>query len=128
VNNTFTFPVSVGTVEVEGTSQPSALAPASPVSTPAVALSGTESPNQSSLPCTSSNRTKKLLVKIVKATQKGSASKPEFTPIEVGYVEITANTANVSYVNQCIQDKWGDGYCVVSNDGLPVVDDRGTQG
>ena len=123
VNDKFSFPVSVGTVDVEGTT-----ASETPVSTPTpVVLSGTPS-SQSPQQCASSSRSKKFLVKIVKATCKVATNKPEFTPIEVGYVEITSATANVTYINQCIQDKWGDGYCIVSNDGLPIVDGAGTRG
>ena len=54
--------------------------------------------------------------------------KPEFDPMEQLYVCLTEATANVDYVLNTVQWKWGNDRVLVTADGLKIEDCAGTQG
>ena len=57
-----------------------------------------------------------------------TGGKIEFHSLEVTYVDLKPSTANVLYVQSCVQKKWGDDYVIVSNDGLRICDSSATRG
>ena len=68
-------------------------------------------------------------VKVVQAkVKRNRAGKPEFSPLSSTYVEVTEGTANVQFLSQAIQGKWGGDHVIVSADGLIIEDGTGTQG
>ncbi len=68
-------------------------------------------------------------VKVIKAQKNTSSSgKVEFILDEVGYVEVTASTANVMSITEMVRRKWGQSYYLVGNDGLPIGDSSSTRG
>ncbi len=67
--------------------------------------------------------------KIVKAEKKHSATgKIEFHQYEATYIDLKPSTANINYVQSCVQKMWGLEYTVVSNDGLQICDSSATRG
>ena len=44
------------------------------------------------------------------------------------FTSISESTATVPYLSTVIQDKWGEGYVLVTSDGLKVEDSDGTRG
>ena len=84
------------------------------------------SPQSSTVPC-STRAKNSFSLKIVKASMK-HGPKPEFTPIEVGFIDITPKTANLSFIEESVKEKWGEAFVIVSNEGLPIVDCAGTRG
>ena len=44
------------------------------------------------------------------------------------HIDISENTANVSHVTKEVQQRWGQGYVIVTSDGLELEDCEGTQG
>lgn len=70
-----------------------------------------------------------ITVKVVQATFKRlSNGKPDFTPENQTFVELTDSTANVHYVTSAVQHTWGAEYVMVTADGLKIDDSAGTQG
>ena len=68
-------------------------------------------------------------VKIMLANMRlGPQNKPEFTPIDVAYCEVTEDTANAPYISSFIKQQFGDNYVLTSNDGLEIKDFSGTRG
>ena len=49
-------------------------------------------------------------------------------PMEGMYIALSATTANVAYLQEMVNEKWGAGYCLVSSDGLKIVDSPATRG
>ena len=79
----------------------------------------------------SSKRSSKasVSIKVVQAKLKRTRSgKPEFTTLNVVYIDVTDSTANVNYVRNAVQNKWGSDHLIVSAEGLPIEDSSGTQG
>ena len=67
--------------------------------------------------------------KVVKAAKKLTGSgRTEFECFETTYVDLKPSTANVTYIESCIQAKWGDEYIIVGNDGLKICDSSATRG
>ena len=62
-------------------------------------------------------------VKVVQATiKKLPSGEMEFTSENQTYVTVTEGTANLDYVSQAIQRKWGSQYVLVTYDGLKLDD------
>lgn len=57
-----------------------------------------------------------------------NGGRPEFTPQNQTFVDLTEATANVNYVTSVIQRRWGSEYVMVTSDGLKIDDSSGTQG
>ena len=72
---------------------------------------------------------KAVSVKIILADLRlGALKKPEFTPIDVAYCEITEETANAPYISSFVKQQYGDNYILTSSDGLEIKDFSGTRG
>lgn len=70
-----------------------------------------------------------ISVKVVQAGfKRQSGGRPEFTPQNQTFVDLTEATANVNYVTSVIQRRWGTEYVMVTSDGLKIDDSSGTQG
>ena len=68
-------------------------------------------------------------VKVVLAdVSKAHHSKFEFHKVGQMFITVNDATANVDYVTNAIQRKWGGGHILVTSDGLPIEDSSGTQG
>ena len=68
-------------------------------------------------------------VKVVQAkVKRNRAEKPQFSPMSSMYVEVTEGTANVQFLSQAIQGKWGGDHVIVLADGLIIENGTGTQG
>ena len=64
-----------------------------------------------------------MKVKVVQATMKKLPSgKMEFKSENQTYVTVTEGTANLDYVSQAVQRKWGSHYVLVTSDGLKLDD------
>lgn len=46
--------------------------------------------------------------------------KPEFEPEGQHILELTEATANLDYILSSVRDHWGDGYVLVTNDGIQL--------
>ena len=87
-----------------------------------VALSSTPG-SSGTRPVFSGKKELSVKVKVVQAsTKKLSSGKVEFTRENQTYVTVTEATANVDYVTQAIQRKWGFNYVLVTADGLKFDD------
>lgn len=53
---------------------------------------------------------------------------PEFHVMGQTYIEITDSTANLEYILGVITQRWGNGYTLVTSDGVPLEDSPTTQG
>lgn len=68
-------------------------------------------------------------IKVVQAkTRKAANGKIEFDVMDSIHINLTTSTANVTSINKQVQMKWGIGYMIVSNDGLPIGDSPATRG
>ena len=68
-------------------------------------------------------------VKVVKAAMKHlGKGKVEFSSRGQTYIDVTDSTANVHYITNAVQQKWGTGFQLVTADGLALEDSSGTQG
>ena len=64
-----------------------------------------------------------MKVKVVQATVKKLPSgRMEFKSENQTYVTVTEGTANLDYVSQAVQRKWGSHYVLVTSDGLKLDD------
>ena len=54
--------------------------------------------------------------------------KVEFSSRGQTYIDVTDSTANVHYITNAVQQKWGTGFQLVTADGLALEDSSGTQG
>ena len=103
---------------VSGPSQSSAVTPSN---TPAVTYKPLFTTKRSGCPSVN--------VKIVPAHfMKLTNGKPEFTKIGQTFVDVTETNANVYFITDVIQRKWGREYVLVTADGLKIEDASGTQG
>ena len=70
-----------------------------------------------------------LSVKIIQASMRRLAGgKVEFGHIGQTFLDVTEATANVHYIGNAVQRKWGNEYILVTADGLQIEDSSGTQG
>lgn len=70
-----------------------------------------------------------LNVKVVQATMRRQANgKLEFTSTGQAFIDVTDSTANVHYITNVVQKKWGAEFQLVTADGLQLEDSSGTQG
>ena len=70
-----------------------------------------------------------LNVKVVQATMRRQANgKLEFTSTGQAFIDVTDSTANVHYITNIVQKKWGAEFQLVTADGLQLEDSSGTQG
>ena len=76
-----------------------------------------------------SKKMQTLNVKVIQASMKRLASgKCEFVHLGQTFVDITESTANVNYIKNVVQKRWGSNYILVTADGLEIEDSSGTQG
>ena len=70
-----------------------------------------------------------MTVKIVRAKMENSRSgKVEFSQEAQMHVDVTESNANVQYITKEVQQRWGEQYILVTNDGLELENCEGTQG
>ena len=129
-NTTFEFPVDMvaHTLLVEGCQQRlSTVVPTigSPLSLPS--SSGAARPlfsssiKKASIPS--------VTVKVIQAEMKRlSNGKIDFTNVDQTFIDIIDATANVNYICDVIQRKWGVNFTIVTSDGLKIDDCSATQG
>jgi hypothetical protein len=68
-------------------------------------------------------------VKIIQAILKRNLNgHNEFSPLSQCHIYVDESTANVTYLNHAIREKWGKAYVLVSVNGLKLEDSSGTQG
>ena len=86
-------------------------------------ISPTPGPSLAHRPIFSTKKESSVKVKVVQATLKKSPlGQLEFIRENQTYVTVTEGTANVDYVSQAIQRKWGFTYVLVTSDGLKLDD------
>ena len=75
-------------------------------------------------------RSSSFSLKVLKAKMNRSAGRrnPEFHVMGQTYIEITDSTANLEYILGVITQRWGNGYTLVTSDGVPLEDSPTTQG
>ena len=54
--------------------------------------------------------------------------KAEFSGENQTFISISEANANVHFIQNVVQQKWGRSYVLVTSDGLPIEDSSGTQG
>lgn len=57
-----------------------------------------------------------------------SSGKCKFSHLGQTFVDVTKSTANVNYIRNVVQKRWGYNYILVTADGLEIEDSSGTQG
>ena len=57
---------------------------------------------------------------------KGPSGKLIFTKTGQAFIDVNEMTANINYITTVCQSRWGEGYKVVTADGLPIDDSAGT--
>ena len=102
-----------------------------PVVSPSTAPIATPGPSSSAVrqlvPVSRKGNT--INVKVTQATMKRLPNgKHEFTNTGQAFVDVTESTANVDYITNAIQRRWGSDYQLVTADGLQLEDSSGTQG
>ncbi len=77
-----------------------------------------------------STKSKSYSVRVAKATVTCSSngSRVELHKYEQTFVDVTEDTANVNYILNVIQKKWGNNYVICTSDGIQIEDSSGTQG
>ena len=60
--------------------------------------------------------------------QQNGRRKPDFQTTGQTYIELTETTANVEHIISVLSQRWGSGYTLVTNDGVPLEDSPATQG
>ena len=60
--------------------------------------------------------------------QQNGRRKPDFQTTGQTYIELTESTANVEHIMSVLSQRWGSGYTLVTNDGVPLEDSPATQG
>ena len=84
---------------------------------------------QSIIPKRSNLSATRYSLKVVKATMnRGGNGKAIFNSMEQIYIDLTEKTASAVTIKSAVQEEWGDGYTVVTADGLEVRDSAGTTG
>ena len=68
-----------------------------------------------------------ITIRVIKAQMKQNTpnGKVDFKLLDT--VHITS-TANIPYIQSQVEEKWGQGFSIVSNDGLPIGDSKATRG
>ena len=62
-------------------------------------------------------------MQVVKASIKWQGKgKPEFTAESQLHLDLTDQTGNFQYILAAVRDKWGNGYILVTNDGIEIED------
>ena len=83
----------------------------------------TPGPSSGNRPIFSAKKEISVKVKVMQATlRRAPSGKAEFTRENQTYVTVSEATANVDYVSQAIQRKWGFNYVLVTSDGLKLDD------
>ena len=74
--------------------------------------------------------TSTFTLKVVKAnmTRKAGKGKVEFEVIGQTHIELTEETANLTYILEIIHKQWGEEYKLVTNDGVEFEDSPAIQG
>lgn len=68
-------------------------------------------------------------VKVIQATMKRQPNgKYEFSSTGQAFIDVTDSTANVNYITNVVQKRWGSDFQLVTADGLQLEDSSGTQG
>ena len=68
-------------------------------------------------------------LKIIQASVvHGQNSKISFVNHGQMFTTVVESTALISYLSSMIQEKWGEGYLLVTSDGLRLEDSDGTRG
>ena len=69
-------------------------------------------------------------LKIIQAiiTKQNSNGRPEFLKMGEFYLEIIESTANITFINHAIKERWGKEYVLVSSNGLKIEDSSATRG
>ncbi len=109
------------------------------IATPSQLLAGISSgssyrPYQSQRPIfhpkTSNLAHDSFTLKIIQASvaHHGQNNKISFVHHGQIFTTMTETTATVPYLTSTIQDKWGEGYALVTSDGLRLEDSDGTRG
>jgi len=57
-----------------------------------------------------------------------SGKKPEFLSQQQTFIEINESTANVEHILGVVRGRWGQGYILVTQDGLTLEESPATQG
>ncbi len=74
-------------------------------------------------------KSKTCSARITKAFQKVMVNgKTDLLKLEQTFIDLTEETANVNFVNDAIQNRWGKEFVVCTSDGLPIEDSSGTTG
>ena len=77
---------------------------------------------------TSSRSRSSVNVHVVFADIFRAKKKVEFVEKEQAYIPVSEAQANVPSVLAAVREKWGQNVEIVTNNGLPVVDEPGTRG
>ena len=86
-------------------------------------------PRPNALSVSDSKKMQTIDVKVIQASMKSLLSgKCEFTHLGQTFVDVTESTANVNYISNVVQKRWGYNYILVTADGLEIEDSSGTQG
>ena len=77
-----------------------------------------------------SAKTKSYSVRVAKAIVSCSSTsgRDELHKYEQTFVDVTDVTANVNYILNVVQKKWGKNFVLCTSDGIPIEDGSGTQG
>ena len=111
------------TLFVEGRPPPEEQIPLALTATPATDASTSSTP-----PCYGGSGSCSVTVLKAEMIVDPLSGKVEFKTLEKGYVDMKSSTANITYLQSCIKKMWGEEYSVVSNDGLPIVDNQASRG
>ena len=113
-------PAQPSTSRVVSHTQPSASGLTSPINSAGSTVQNQPAPGR---------KRSSISVKVVQAGFKWLiGGRPEFTPQNQTFVDLTEATAKVDYVTSVIQQRWGVDYVMVTSDGLRIDDSSGTQG
>lgn len=76
-----------------------------------------------------SRKANTINVKVIQAAMKRQPNgKFEFTSTGQAFIDVTDSTANVHYITNVVQKRWGADFQLVTADGLQLEDSSGTQG
>lgn len=102
---------------------------------PSLSTSATESASSSSSSSLHSRygglKASTTTIRVVKAIMdknKNPGGRVEFKLQDTLHINLSSSTANIPYIQAQIQEQWGPGLIVVSNDGLPIGDNKATRG
>ena len=67
------------------------------------------------------SKTSITTIRVIKAQMnKTPSGKVDFKLLDTVHINLTASTSNIPYIQSQVQEKWGSGFIIVSNDGLPM--------